>query len=124
MINCVFRFSDLETFVAKMAEIGVDTRPAVDENDNAVAIEQRVGKTMTCLLDHLVTGAFAASCHITAEQAALIPDVTSPEFLCDWRSDETDEEGNLLPWPEYEINVYDDEGNITGTRMQGVGRIG
>jgi hypothetical protein len=27
------------------------------------------------------------------------------------------------PWPEVEINTYDEDGNINGTVLQGVGRI-
>lgn len=130
MLDVVFRFSDLETFVSKLAELGVDTKPPVSEDGTTYRIEERVG---TCMTPTLATalGALACCVRLTEEQAALIPDVTAPEFLCDWRSDETEEveiDGQIveqpLPWPEYEVNAYDAEGTVTGTRMQGVGRIG
>lgn len=130
MIDAVFRFADLETFVSKMADLGVDTRPAVDEEGNTYRIEERVGTCMTPPLT-AANGNLACCVRLTKEQAALIPDVTAPDFLCDWRNDETEEveiEGELveqlLPWPEYEVNDYDKDGNVTGTRMQGCGRIG
>lgn len=123
MIDCVFRFSDLETFISKMGDLGVDTKPATDEDGNTYTIEQRAGVVMTPPL--IATNGNLVSCvRLTGEQAALTPEVTAPDFLCDWRSDEVDEEGNSLPWPEYEVNQYDEQGAVSGTYMQGCGRIG
>ena len=129
----VFRFSDTETFIAKLAQLGVSTRPAISEDGIPHSIEERAGRCMTPpLVD--VRGNLVSAILLIDEEAAKIPDVTSPVFLCDWRSDETEtviettEEGEqeverLLPWPEYEIAVYDEDGKQTGTRMQGCGRI-
>lgn len=68
---------------------------------------------------------------LSKEQAALIPEVSSPDFLCDWRSDETEDveiDGQMveqpLPWPEYEVTAYDEDGNVSGTYLQGCGKIG
>jgi len=133
MITAVFRFLNFETFVAKLTAIGVPTRPAVDEDGNNVPVEYRIGQCTTPPLQD-VRGNLACCVLLTEEQAAKIPDVTAPDFLCDWRSDETEtvvevtEDGEqeverLLPWPEYEIAVYDNDGKQTGTRMQGCGRI-
>ncbi len=130
MIDCVFRFAELETFIAKMAALGVATRDAVDAEGTPCCIEQRIG---TCLTPPLTTalGDLVCCVRLSKEQAALIPEVSSPDFLCDWRSDETEEveiDGQTveqdLPWPEYEVNQYDDQGDISGTYMQGCGRIG
>ena len=129
----VFRFSDTETFIAKLAQLGVSTRPAISEDGIPHSIEERAGRCMTPpLVD--VRGNLVSAILLIDEEAAKIPDVTSPVFLCDWRSDETEtviettEEGEqeverLLPWPEYEIVVYGEDGKQTGTRMQGCGRI-
>jgi hypothetical protein len=134
-VDCVFRFNDLETFIDKLAALGVTTKPAVDEEGNAHTIEQRAGVVMTPCLTTSIND--LVSCvRLAPEHVALISDVTSPAFLCDWRSDEVieveelDEEGNVilveqpLPWPEYEVVAYDIDGNIAGTRMQGCGKIG
>ena len=129
----VFRFSDTETFIAKLAQLGVSTRPAISEDGIPHSIEERAGRCMTPpLVD--VRGNLVSAILLIDEEAAKIPDVTSPVFLCDWRSDETEtvtvdtEDGpqeveRLLPWPEYEIAVYGEDGKQTGTRMQGCGRI-
>ena len=129
----VFRFSDTETFIAKLAQLGVPTRPAISEDGIPHSIEERAGRCMTPpLVD--VRGNLVSAILLIDEEAAKIPDVTSPVFLCDWRSDETEtvtvdtEDGpqeveRLLPWPEYEIAVYGEDGKQTGTRMQGCGRI-
>ena len=130
MIDCVFRFAELETFIAKMAALGVATRDAVDAEGTPCCIEQRVGAVMTPPLTTAL-GDLVCCVRLSKEQAALIPEVSSPDFLCDWRSDETEEveiDGQMveqaLPWPEYEVNQYDDQGDISGTYMQGCGRIG
>ena len=130
MIDCVFRFAELETFIAKMAALGVATRDAVDAEGTPCCIEQRVGAVMTPPLTTAL-GDLVCCVRLSKEQAALIPEVSSPDFLCDWRSDETEEveiDGQTveqaLPWPEYEVNQYDDQGDISGTYMQGCGRIG
>ncbi len=129
----VFRALNLETLVSKLAQLGLPTRPATDEDGNPTPVEYRIGQCTTPPL-HDVRGNLVCCVLLTEEQAALIPDVTAPDFLCDWRSDETEtvievtEDGEqeverLLPWPEYEIAVYDNDGKQTGTRMQGCGRI-
>ena len=133
MITAVFRFLNFETFIAKLTALGVQTRPSVDENGNPVPVEYRIGQCTTPPL-HDVRGNLVCCVLLTDEQAALIPEVTAPDFLCDWRSDETEtviettEEGEqeverLLPWPEYEIATYGEDGQQTRTRMQGCGRI-
>lgn len=133
MITAVFRFLNFETFVAKLTALGVPTRPAVDEDGVNVPVEYRIGQCTTPPLQD-VRGNLACCVMLTDEQAAKIPDVTSPEFLCDWRSDETEtviedtEDGpqeveRPLPWPEYEVAVYGEDGKQPGTRMQGCGRI-
>ncbi len=122
MVECVLRFSDLETFLGKMSELGIAVRPEGD-------IESRCGRVMTPPLA-LADGNLALTIRLEDDEAALIPDITSPDFLCDWRSDEVEEEdvyGEIvkqpLPWPEYGITVYDIDGNPAGIRMQGVGKI-
>lgn len=133
MITAVFRFLNFETFVSKLAQLGLSTRPATDEDGNPMPVEYRIGQCTTPTLTD-VRGNLACCVLLTEEQAAKIPDVTDPDFLCDWRSDETEtvievtEDGEqeverLLPWPEYEIAVYGEDGKQTGTRMQGCGRI-
>ena len=133
MITAVFRFLNFETFVNKLTALGVPTHPAVDEDGNNVPVEYRIGQCTTPPL-HDVRGNLVCCVLLTDEQAALIPEVTAPDFLCDWRSDETEtiievtEDGEQeverqLPWPEYEIATYGEDGQHTGTRMQGCGRI-
>ncbi|MDY0282330.1 MAG: hypothetical protein RBR35_17425 [Salinivirgaceae bacterium] len=134
MIDCVFRFAELETFIAKMAALEVATRDAVDAEGAPCCIEQRVGAVMTPPLTTALKEQ-AVCVRLTEEQAALIPNVTSPEFLCDWRSDEVmdveevAEDGSIfvheqpLPWPTYEIPTCYVDGQLSGTRMQGCGRI-
>jgi len=129
----VFRFSDTETFIAKLAQLGVPTRPAISEDGIPHSIEERAGRCMTPpLVD--VRGNLVSAILLIDEEAAKIPDVTSPVFLCDWRSDETEtvievtEDGEQeveqpLPWPAYEINTYDEAGKVVGTTLQECGRI-
>ena len=120
----VFRFLDLETFIGKLAQLGIPTRPAVDEEGNIVPLESRVGAVMNAHNPPDVRGHRTATVRLTPEQAALIPDVTSPEFLCDWREDEaeiatvdSEQVEQPLPWPEYEIPGED------GTYWLGAGGI-
>lgn len=134
MITAVFRFLNFETFVTNLAALGVPTHPDVDEDGNNVPIEYRIAQCTTPPL-HDIRGNLVCCVLLTEEQAALIPDVTDPDFLCDWRSDEVmdveevAEDGSIfvheqpLPWPTYEIPTYDVEGQLSGTRMQGCGRI-
>jgi len=129
----VFRYADIETFIAKLAQLGVPTRPAISEDGIPHSIEERAGRVMTPpLVD--VRGNLVSAILLTEEEAARIPDVTSPVFLCDWRSDETEtvtvdtEDGpqtvaQLLPWPAYEINTYGEDGKVNGTTLQECGRI-
>ena len=53
-------------------------------------------------------------------EAALIPEITSPDFLCDWRSDE---ENAPEDWPSYTYDATDIDGNLYIGTVQ-AGRIG
>lgn len=120
----VFRFLDLETFISKLAQLGIPTRPAVDEEGNPVPLESRVAACMNAHNPADIRGHRTATIRLTPEQAALIPEVTSPDFLCDWIEGEVEiatvdgeEVEQPLPWPEYEIQGED------GTYWLGAGGI-
>ena len=48
---------------------------------------------------------------LTDEQYALLPSVTSPDFLLDWTEEDEDADGNPLPWPTYTVQGKDMNGN-------------
>lgn len=126
MIKCVLRYADIETLLAKLAAIGVTV------NKDAETWENVVGRVCTPEMVAL-NGDRIITVVLLKEEAAKLPDVTAPDFLCDWRSDEVDEDGNLLPWPEYEIlapegwpkETVSEDGKTTTPCVykQGAGRI-
>lgn len=126
MIKCVLRYASIATLLSKLSALGV----SVDEE--AEAWEGRIGTVCTPELVAL-NGDRIITIVLSKEEAAKLPDVTAPDFLCDWRSDEVDEEGNHLPWPEYEIDapkgwpketVSEDGKTVTPcVYKQGAGRI-
>lgn len=132
MIKCVLRYASLNTLFSKLAAIGISVQPAVDTEGAAIPLELRVGRICTPELVAL-NGDRVITIVLSKEEAAKLPDVSSPDFLCDWRSDEVDEEGNLLPWPEYEIpapegwpkeTIGEDGKTVTPCAYkQGAGRI-
>jgi hypothetical protein len=69
---------------------------------------------------------------MSQSQANKLPPDNNPAFSLLWREDDltyevNDGEGETYmtqyPWPEVEVNTYDEDGNINGTVLQGVGRI-
>lgn len=131
MIKCVLRYASLETLFAKLAALGIAVKP-VKEGVEWCPIENRIGRVCTPELIAL-NGDRIITIVLSKEEAAKLPDVFAPDFLCDWRSDEVDEDGNLLPWPEYEVDtpegwptetVSEDGKTVTPCRYtQGAGRI-
>lgn len=103
MVKCVLRYADLETLFAKLSDIGITVKP-VEEGVEWCPVETRIGRVCTPELVAL-NGDRVITIVLAKEEAALLPDVSSPDFLTDWRSDEVDEEGCLLPWPEYQVEI-------------------
>lgn len=132
MIKCVLRYASLDTLLAKLAALGIPVQPERDTEGAAIPLESRVGRICTPELIAL-NGDRVITIVLAKEEAAKLPDVSAPDFLCDWRSDEVDEDGNLLPWPEYEIpapegwpkETVSEDGKTTTpcAYRQGAGRI-
>lgn len=121
MITCVLRYSSLVTLFTKLSLVGIEVKSAVGEGGLPVPIEQRVGRVCTPELiakngDRVITIVLSAA------EAAKLPDVATPDFLCDWRSDEVDEDGELLPWPQYEVTAPDGWPD-TEAYYQGAGKL-
>jgi len=128
------RSTDTELLIFKLTQLGIETRPPVDEEGNPLPVEARIGRCNTpALIDdrgHVIVTAL-----LSDAQMALLPEyLEDPVFVCDWRPDvmveetleitdpETDETRtevvlNPLDWPEYFVPTED------GTIMQGAGRI-
>ena len=56
------------------------------------------------------SGPFYITFRVSADRVHVIPDHNSPVFTIKWRSDVFDEDGNLFPWPQI---------NLDGTVIQG-----
>ena len=105
-----------------------------DEDGNTVHV-RREDQIERCLTPSLVCtdGDVVFAVEIRPEFVDKIPTHSTPNFKVEWREDElidsgeVDGEGNAImvqaPWPEYEVNTYDEDGVVNGTTMQGAGRI-
>lgn len=69
-----------------------------------------------------VDNLFYFTFRVWEDRVHVIPKKNNPTFKIVWRSDEHDEDGNLLPHPMVEAPTPNTDGNPQ-TRMQGVGRI-
>jgi len=106
----VLRSTELEIMIAKLAELGIDTRPAVDEDGHPVQAECRVG---WCVTPHFTTylGDVVCTVALTDDQFTRLPEyLEDPIFVCDWRPDVLLEDDTPLPWPAYLID--DGEGGL------------
>lgn len=86
------RYSSPEVLYAKLEQLGMKCNPSA-------RAEEQIPQTSTPELVTLV--GIVRSVWFTDEQYAMLPSVTSPDFLIDWSEDCEDENGNPLPWPEY-----------------------
>ena len=57
-----------------------------------------------------VAGPFYVTFRVWEDRVHVIPKNNNPTFTIKWRSDEFDEDGNLYPWPQI---------NLDGTVIQG-----
>lgn len=57
-----------------------------------------------------VSGLFYLTFRVWEDRVHVIPENNNPTFTIKWRSDESDEDGNLFPWPQI---------NLDGTVIQG-----
>lgn len=123
MIDCVLKTGNLTSCNARLKQLGIVVRETGDEtNPWNGRTEDRYEIVNTPILTDVSDDMYFCI-RMTDEQAAKIPKNDTPNFATIWRSDEFDEEGNLLPWPEVEVQAYDIDGNLSGTRFQGAGRI-
>ncbi len=63
-------------------------------------------------------------CGVKDIQAELVDKLLAlnpTSFTVEWRSDETDKDGNQLPRPTFTVNVTDLDGKVTGTRQRECG---
>lgn len=140
MIKVVLRTTDLELMIGKLADLGFETRSALDEEGNSRKIEERIERCNTpALID--ARGHVIVTVLMTEAQAELLPEyLDPPEFVCDWMTgvliEETEdvldpETGEVidtvtvqkpLDWPQYDIEWVDAEGK-TQTGRQDAGRI-
>jgi len=134
MITAIFRMSDIESNLQALATLGLfadkewyaesqESRDTLTTfiSKNNIKHEQLVGG-MNCPYMQIDSGDYILTVKLSPADAALIPEVTSPDFLCDWRDDELFEEA-LLPYPQYDVPDYDENGVKIGTKKQYAPRI-
>jgi hypothetical protein len=123
----VIKTGNLDSCNARLKQLGINVRDELDDEGNKRPIEQRYEICNTPILTD-VNGDMFFCVMLTEEQADKLPKNDTPNFTMVYDSRELvdDGEGNMVPmeWPTVEVNTYDEEGNITGTMMQGVGHIG
>lgn len=123
LVHTVIRYSDRAEMLAKIQTLGATITEDFENMPAEYTFPWNNTPEMLC-----ANGDKVFCVRLPEEEADKLNTITSPTFLVDYRSDETEvvlettEDGEqeverLLPWPEYEILT---EG---GTRMQGVGRI-
>ena len=129
------RYSDHALLLDKLEQLGVPIRRSTPErietgtdmNGNpysytipavTYAPEEEIAVCSTPQL--VTTNGIVRSVILTDEQYALLPGVTSPDFLLDWTEEDIDADENPLPWPTYTVNGVDMNGNPI-TWQQGAG---
>jgi hypothetical protein len=126
MTDVVLRYNDFAIMKAQLAEIGVTVHEPGE--GQTLKTEGQFGMVNTPMLE-TANGDIVFSIRLSDEEADLLPlYVAPPEFVCDYRSDEVDEEGAPFDWPMYTISYpeLDQDGVPTGVtleRQQGAGRI-
>ena len=125
-VDIVIQTGNLTSCNARLKQLGIVVRDAVDEEGNQRKIEQRYEIVNTPMLTD-TSGDTYFTIRLTEEQAELIPPAdNTPNFDVVWDSREncgTEEEPLSCDWPLVEVTAYDIDGNPSGTRSQGVGRI-
>lgn len=127
MIVIVIKTGNLVSCNARLKQLGIVVRDELDDDGNKRTIEQRYETCSTPMLEDVLTGDLHFTVRLSEEQADKLPKNDTPNFTVVYDSRELldDGEGNLVPmeWPTAAANTYDEEGNITGTRQQMVGKI-
>lgn len=129
LIHTVIRYSDRAEMLAKIQHLGATVTEGYEDMPEEYNFPWNNTPELLC-----ANGDRVFCVRLPLEEADKLNTITSPTFLVDWRSDETEtviedtEDGpqeveRPLPWPEYEVAVYGEDGKQTGTRMQGCGRI-
>jgi hypothetical protein len=127
----VLRFTQDNALVNRLKSLGLIVRDVVDAEGNKRSAEQWIEDCTTPILTD-TQGKKYISILMSQSQANKLPPDNNPAFSLLWREDDltyevNDGEGETYmtqyPWPEVEVNTYDEDGNINGTVLQGVGRI-
>jgi hypothetical protein len=128
LIHTVIRYSDRAEMLAKIQHLGATVTEGYEDMPEEYAFPWNNTPELLC-----ANGDRVFCVRLPEEEADKLNVLTSPTFLVDWRSDETEtviettEDGTVeverqLPWPEYEIS-YQLEDGTTVTTLQGCGRF-
>ena len=125
MVDVVCKYGNDLAFYNRLRALQLEVHEA--EEGETLKAEGRIERVNTPTLTD-INGDMYLTFRCTQKQADKIPSQgNNPAFTMIWRSDELDEtdpENPVpYPWPEAEVNAYDENGVVSGTRMQGVGRI-
>ncbi len=98
-----------------------------DSEGNKIRREDQIENCLTPSL-LLSDGDVVLTTDVSDEFVDKIPTEITPNFGVVWREDDftyPDGEGGFTqhPWPEFEVDVFDEFGAVTGTKMQCAGRI-
>ncbi len=96
-----------------------------DDEGNKIRREDQMERCLTPSL--LCTdGDVVFTTDIREDYIDKIPTVGTPNFEVVWREDDHsfgDDQDQQHPWPTFEVDTFDENGDKDGTTMQGVGRI-
>lgn len=118
-IDVILKYGNETAFRNRLEAIGHPQHPADEFGNLRHILRRTVGIFFGGTLED-IAGAKWVRVRMSTKDADKLPSANNPAFTIVWRSDEFigDE---LLPEPMAEVNTCDIDGNVTGTRLQGVG---
>lgn len=118
-MDAILKYGNDTAFWNRLSAIGHPKHPKNEFGDYRHILRQTVGMFFGGTLED-INGDKWVRVRMSAKDADKIPPVNNPAFAIVWRSDEFENNGPLSE-PMAEVNMYDIDGNVTGTRMQRVG---
>jgi len=98
-VNILFRYATPEDFFAAMQELGIPCNPAAKDEEQLAHCAAKVDVTHQGIIRMVQ--------FLEPEQLVRIPDVLTPTFVIDWRSDEIYEDAYF---PSYTADSVDTDG--------------
>ena len=110
----------LQALKARMKLNGVPTRPDFDGQGKPTKDEAYFARCNGRFVPDIY-GVVRFPMYLNDEDYDNLPAQENPIYTKLWDSNVVDEDGNQLPWPQFETHIKDEFGAITGTRWQDVG---